>query len=49
MANVPISNTCFLTADASGEGLEAWLSMTVKDMSKVEKEGNIMELTTDQG
>ncbi|KAK1378939.1 Pelargonidin 3-o-(6-caffeoylglucoside) 5-o-(6-o-malonylglucoside) 4'''-malonyltransferase [Heracleum sosnowskyi] len=46
MANVPVSHGCFLLADKSGEGMEAWIGMNVNDMSKFENDRNIMEFTT---
>lgn len=48
MANVPFRHGCFLLADKSGEGIEAWLGMNVDDMSKFEKDGNIMKFTYTQ-
>ncbi|WOH11576.1 hypothetical protein DCAR_0831066 [Daucus carota subsp. sativus] len=46
MANIPVSHGCFLLADESGQGMEAWIGLNVNDMSKLEMDGNIMEFTT---
>ncbi|WOG81581.1 hypothetical protein DCAR_0100732 [Daucus carota subsp. sativus] len=44
--HVPLRNMIYLLRDKSGEGIEAWLNLSVDDMPKFEQDANIMEFTS---
>nr|XP_017244912.1 PREDICTED: pelargonidin 3-O-(6-caffeoylglucoside) 5-O-(6-O-malonylglucoside) 4'''-malonyltransferase-like [Daucus carota subsp. sativus] len=44
--HVPMPNIVYLLRDRSGEGIEAWVNLSVDDMAKLEQDANIMEFTS---
>ncbi|KAL1830791.1 hypothetical protein ACET3Z_000442 [Daucus carota] len=44
--HVPLRNMIYLLCDKSGEGIEAWVNLSVDDMPKFEQDANIVEFTS---